>query len=68
MAQNDNGLGPGRNYRETAGFTFGQEVVFGPNYVFFSPKKHPASAKRLISNWEKGLHNISWSWPEHGVH
>merc|ERR1712004_172079 len=29
MTQKDNGPGPGRNYRETGVFTFGQKVVFG---------------------------------------
>ena len=29
ITQNDNGLGPGQNYGETAVFTFGRKVVWG---------------------------------------
>ena len=40
MTQNDNGPGPGRNYGETAVFTFGRKVVFGLK-VGFNAKNHP---------------------------
>ena len=40
MTQNDNGSGQGRNYGETAVFTFGQIVVFGLK-MGFNPKNHP---------------------------
>ena len=36
MTQNDNGPGPGRNYGETAVFTFGQKVLFWVKIVFWS--------------------------------
>ena len=35
MTQSDNRPGPGRNYRETASFTFGGKVFFGQKSVFF---------------------------------
>ena len=35
MTNNDNGPGPGRNYRETAIFTFGRKAVSGQNCRFF---------------------------------
>ena len=40
MTQNDNGPGLGRNYGETAVFTFGRKVVFGLK-MGFNPKNHP---------------------------
>ena len=40
MTQKDNGPGPGRNYGETAVFTFGRKVVFGLK-MGFKPKNHP---------------------------
>ena len=42
MTQNDNGLGPGRNYEETAVFTFGRKVFFWPKMHF--PKKTPKTS------------------------
>ena len=44
--------------------------VFGKNPFFFLQKRHPKSAKRLISIGEKGtffLHNFTRSWLERGV-
>ena len=35
MTHNDNGPGPGRNYGETAIFTFGRKVFFWPKIRFF---------------------------------
>ena len=40
MAQKDNGPGPGRNYGETAVFTFGRKVVFALK-IGLTPKNHP---------------------------
>ena len=34
MTHNDNGPGPGRNYEETAVFTFSRNVVFWPKMRF----------------------------------
>ena len=42
MTQNDNGPGPGRNYKKTAVFTFGRIVVFWPKMHF--PKKTPKTS------------------------
>ena len=62
MAKNDNGLDPGRNYRETAGFTFGQSC-FWPKFLFIQSKKSLESANRLISNWEKGTFLFAQHFP-----
>ena len=51
MTHNDNGPGPGRNYRETASFTFCRNVDHGPKIRL---KKQLKSAKRLIFIWEMG--------------
>ena len=40
ITQKDNGPGPGRNYGETGGFTFGRKVVFGLK-MGPTPKNHP---------------------------
>ena len=40
MTQNDNGPGPGRNYRERGVLTFGRKVVFGLK-MGLTPKNHP---------------------------
>ena len=53
MTQNDNGPGPGSNYREDPDFTFDQKVFLAKKSVFI-PKKHPKFAKGLIFIWEKG--------------
>ena len=55
MTQNDNG--PGRNYGETALFTFG-----GKAFLWFL-KTRPKSAKRLISIWEKGTFLMAQLFP-----
>ena len=41
MTQNDNGPGPGRNYGETAVFTFSRKVVFFWLKMGLITKKHP---------------------------
>ena len=53
LTHNDNGVGPGKNYRETATFTFGRKVLFGQK-CDSSPPKNPKFTKRLIFIWEKG--------------
>ena len=50
MTQNDNGPDLGRNYVETAIFTFSRKVVFWPK-MGLNPKKHPKFLKRLIFIW-----------------
>ena len=45
MTHNDKEPSPGRNYRESAVFTFGQKVFFWPK-MRFVPKKHPKFVKR----------------------
>ena len=52
ITQNDNGHGPGRNYGETAVFTFGRKVFFWPK-MGFNTKIHPKFLKRLMFIWEK---------------
>ena len=59
MTYFDYGDGPGRNYGETAVFTFCRKVENGPKIIFF-PKKLPKFAKRLIFIWEKG----TFSFPQ----
>ena len=61
MTQNDNIPGLGRNYGETAVFTFGQKLFFVAKSPFSLPKKkHQKFAKILIFILEKvffSLHN-----------
>ena len=61
MTKNDNGPGPGRNYGETAVFTFGRKVFFWPK-MGFNPKNHPKFLKRLIFIWEKATFFFG-HWP-----
>ena len=56
--------GPGRNYGETAVFTFGLKVIFWPWIRFFQRKK-----RNLLKYWYLFrqrvlfcLRNFSWSW------
>ena len=70
MTHNDNRLGPGQSYGETAAFTFGRKVFLAKNAIFPSkstqnlPKDWYLFGKRVLFC----LHNFSWSWPEHGCH
>ena len=59
MTNFDYGDGPGRNYGETAVFTFCRKAENGPKIRFF-PKKLPKFAKRLIFIGEKG----TFSFPQ----
>ena len=68
MTQNDNGPGPGWNYRETAVFTFGRKVFFGQKWVLtqkitqnFLRDWYLFGKRQLFS-----LNNFFRSWPEHG--
>ena len=55
IAHIDNGPGPGRNYRETAFFTFCQKVFFGPKIHFFP--------KRVMFFWERGTFFLCTTLP-----
>merc|ERR1712004_886850 len=46
--------GPGRNYRETGVFTFGQKVVFGLK-MGLTPKKSPKMTFPPLNIWAKAL-------------
>ena len=61
ITHTDNGPGPGRNYGETAAFTFCRKVENGPK-IRFSPKK----AKRLIFIGGKGYFFICTTLPGRG--
>ena len=67
MTQNDNGPGLGRNYGETAVFTFGRKVVFWPKKRFI-PKKYPRDLYLFLKRVLFSLNNFLRLWPEHGVH
>ena len=62
MTHTDNGPGPGRNYGETAAFTFCRKVENGPK-IRFSPKKHPKKDKRLLFIWGKGTFSFAQLCP-----
>ena len=62
MTHTDNGPGPGRNYGETAAFTFCRKVENGPK-IRFSPKNHPKKDKRLLFIWEKGTFSFAQLCP-----
>ena len=62
MTHNDNGPCPGRNYRKTAVFTFGQKVFFGPK-MHFIPNKHPKFLKELIFILQKGTFSFAQLFP-----
>ena len=64
ITQNDNGHG--RNYGKGPFL----RLAFWPKIHFYSKKKHPRFAKRLIFICEKGTfssHNFARSWPGLGV-
>ena len=70
MTHNDNGLGPGQNYGETAVFTFGRKVFFLWPKMRFSQKSTQNLLKDWFLFWKRVLfcsHNFSRSWPEQGV-
>ena len=62
MTHTDNGPGPGRNYGETAAFTFCRKVENGPK-IRFSPKNHPKKDKRLLFIWGKGTFSFAQLCP-----
>ena len=62
MTYFDYGDGPGRNYGETAVFTFCRKAENGPKIRFF-PKKLPKFAKRLIFIGEKGTFSFGQLCP-----
>ena len=62
MTHTDNGPGPGRNYGETAAFTFCRKVENGPK-IRFSPKNHPKKDKRLLFIGEKGTFSFAQLCP-----
>ena len=62
MTHIDNGPGPGRNYGETAAFTFCRKVENGPK-IRFSPKNHPKKDKRLLFIGGKGTFSFAQLCP-----
>ena len=62
MTHTDNGPGPGRNYGETAAFTFCRKVENGPK-IRFSPKNHPKKDKRLLFIGGKGTFSFAQLCP-----
>ena len=66
MTHNDNGPGPGRNYGETAIFTFGRKVFFfGKKSVFFQKKKPKLCLKTDIY-FGKGYFFVCTTFPGRG--
>ena len=69
MTYNDNGIGPGWNYRETTIFTFGRKVVIWPK-MHLSQKNARFFLRAWYLFWKRvrySLNNCFPLWPEHGM-